>query len=142
MSLVPRSSLFDLDRFFDDVWSPAAPPAATKNTAFAPRVDVKESDTTYEISAELPGVKKEDVHVSLNQGILSIEAETRQEDKEEKNGKVIRQERRYGKFVRSFDLGNQVHEGDITANFDNGVLHLIAPKISEETLAPRRINVS
>ncbi len=144
MSLIPRSSLFDLDRFFDDSWSSFQAPVARNQaaSALAPRVDVRDTEGAYEISAELPGVKKEDVHVHLNDGVLTIEAESRQEDTEEKNGRIIRQERRYGKFVRSFDLGKQVHEGDITASFDNGVLKLTAPKVTHETPTPRRIEIA
>lgn len=140
MSLVPRSSLFDLDRFFSDAWSPIHS-AEQRPTSFAPRVDIKDRDNAYEISAELPGVEKKDVHVSLNNGVLTIEAESRQEDTEEKDGKIIRQERRYGKFVRSFDLGKQVHEGDISASFENGILKLVAPKITEQAPATRRIEI-
>ncbi|MCB1669179.1 MAG: Hsp20/alpha crystallin family protein, partial [Pseudomonadales bacterium] len=108
---------------------------------FAPRVDIKELDDHYEVTAELPGVKKEDVHITLEDGILSLEAEASQEDKEEENGKVIRQERRYGKYRRSFNLGGNVHEEDISASFENGVLKLKAPKAKEETPVQRRIEV-
>lgn len=138
MSLIPRNSLFDLDNFFGG-WSPWE--NNNKIGAFAPRVDVKEKGNAYEISVELPGVDKKDVHVSLQNGVLSIEAETKQEHKEEKDGKIIRQERRYGKFFRSFDLGTQVHEKDITANYNNGVLTLVAPKTSQEVSSARRIEI-
>lgn len=137
MSLIPRNSLFDLDNLFSG-WSPWE---NNKIGAFAPRVDVKEKGNAYEISVELPGVDKKDVHVSLQNGVLSIEAETKQEHKEEKDGKIIRQERRYGKFFRSFDLGTQVHEKDITANYSNGVLTLVAPKTSQEVSSARRIEI-
>jgi len=140
MSLIPRNSLFDLDTFLGGNWSPFE--GVNKLGTFSPRVDVKENKDSYEISVELPGVDKSDVHVSLHNGVLSIEAETRQENKEEKDGKIIRQERRYGKFFRSFDLGTQVHDKDITANYNNGVLTLVAPKTSQEKTAARRIEIS
>lgn len=139
MSLVPRSSLFDVDRFFGDQW-----PRATDREMgdfFAPRVDIKEADGHYEITAELPGVAKEDIHVHVNDGILTLEAESTQEDKEEKEGKIIRQERRYGKFMRSFNLGGDVHEEDIKASFTDGVLKLEAPKIVEKPPVRRRIAI-
>jgi HSP20 family protein len=139
MSLIPRNSLFDLDNFFGGGWSPVE---NNKLGAFAPRVDVKEKDKSYEITVDLPGVDKKDIHVSLNNGILSIEAETKQETKEEKDGKIIRQERRYGKFYRSFDMGNQIHEQDIIANYNNGVLTLVAPKVTQQLPSTRRIEVS
>ena len=120
---------------------PATQRGSNVGAFFTPRVDIKEHDGHYEISAELPGVKKEDLHITLEEGILTIEAESRQESKEEKEGRVIRQERRYGKFTRSFNLGGNVSEEDISANFDNGILTITAPKVPEVTPQQRRIEV-
>lgn len=141
MTLVPRGSFFDLDRVFDNFWSPSAKSENPESGFFAPRVDIKELNNHYEISAELPGVKKEDIHVTLEDGVLSISAETRSEDKEEKEGRVIRQERRCGKYLRSFTLGSNIHEKDISADFKDGVLTLKAPKAPEETPQKRRIDI-
>lgn len=138
MSLIPRQSLFDMDSFFDNFF---APRNTGSESFFAPRVDLHEKDDHYEISAELPGVKKEDVHLTLNQGILTIEAEAKQENKEEKGGKVIRQERRYGKYARSFDLGSNVQESDISASFDDGVLKISAPKKPAVAQTSQRIEI-
>ena len=139
MSLIPRNNLFDFDRFFNDSWPQLPEPSA--GTFFAPRVDIEEQGNHYEITAELPGVDKKDIHVHVKDGILTLEAETVQEDKEEKKGKVIRQERRYGKFMRSFNLGEDVQESDIKASFKDGVLTLEAPKIAEKEKERRRIDV-
>ena len=139
MSLIPRSNLFDIDRFFNDSW-PYAPESQT-GTFFAPRVDIREADGHYEITAELPGVAKEDIHIHVKDGILTLEAETTQENKEEKGGRLIRQERRYGKFMRSFNLGNDVEEGDIKASFKDGVVKLLAPKVVEKEVERRRIAI-
>ena len=139
MSLVPRSNLFDIDRFFSDTWPQVA--ASQTSAFFAPRVDIKEANNHYEITAELPGVAKEDIHVHVKDGVLTLEAETRQEDKEEKEGKVIRQERRYGKYMRSFNLGQDVREEDIKASFKDGVLKLEAPKEKPVQPERRRIEV-
>jgi HSP20 family protein len=141
MSLIPRSSIFDMDNFFDNPWMGLSTGDTARGTAFSPRVDVRENADGYEIAAELPGINKDDVNVTLNNGILSIQAESRQEDTEEKNGRVIRQERRYGKFVRSFDLGNQVQDSDIKANFSDGVLKLHVPKASTEVEKTKRIEI-
>jgi HSP20 family protein len=141
MALVPRSNFFDIDKFFDDFWAPSRGETNEVNAFFAPRVDIKEHDKHYEITAELPGVKKDDVNITLQDGILTIEAESRQESKEEKEGKVIRQERRYGRYSRSFNLGDNVHEEDIKASFDNGVLTIEAPKAPEVQPQQRRIEV-
>ncbi|MEQ8231518.1 MAG: Hsp20/alpha crystallin family protein [Gammaproteobacteria bacterium] len=139
MNLVPRRSLFDFDDLFD-LWGPLRTADATAG-AFSPRVDVKELDDHYEITAELPGVKKEDLDVSLHDGVLTISAETRQEDVKKDNGKVIRQERRYGKYVRSFNLGGDVAEGDIAAAFKDGILTLTAPKRAPQAPQAKRIKV-
>ena len=139
MSLIPRKSLFDIDRFFEDQWPGLS--ESDMGNFFAPRVDIKEADDHYEITAELPGVAKEDIHVHVKDGILTLEAEASQEDKEEKEGKVIRQERRYGKYLRSFNLGSDVHEEDIKASFKDGVLKLQAPKLAEKPVQRRRIAI-
>ncbi len=141
MNLIPRNSLFDFDSVFDNFFSPMQSMQNLQGT-FTPRVDVKEHKDHYEITAELPGVNKEDLHVSLDKGLLSIEAETRFEDKEEKEGKIIRQERRYGKFVRSFNLGSSISENDISANFENGILTLKAPKSAPEQSQKRKIDIA
>jgi len=127
MKLIPRN-VFKRDRFFDDFWAPMAWDDELMEGFFAPKVDVKECDDHYEINAELPGVKKDDIKVTLEDGVLTLEAEVKQEDKEEKNGKLIRQERRYGKMMRRFDLDEHVKEKDIKAEFKNGVLKLTAPR--------------
>ena len=140
MPLIPRNSLFDQDNLFNDFWAPATSDKEGKSL-FAPRVDIRDKDDHYEITAELPGVKKEDIHITLNDGVLTIEAETRSETSEEKEGKVIRQERRYGKFMRSFNLGDNVEESDVSASFTDGVLTLKAPRATEKPPARRRIEI-
>lgn len=140
MALVPRNSIFDLDRFFNDSWPQLT---GTENANFfSPRVDIREADGHYEITAELPGVKKDDIQVHVKDGVLTLEAETTQENREEDKGRVIRQERRYGKFMRSFNLGADVKESDIKATFNDGVLTLQAPKVEEKAPERRRIKVS
>jgi HSP20 family protein len=141
MTLVPRSTFFDIDKFFDDVYAPLKKETGSLNSFFTPRVDIRENNDHYEITAELPGVKKDDLHIHLEDGVLSIEAEIRQENKEEHEGKVIRQERRYGKYARNFSIGPGIKEEDIDANFENGVLTIKAPKVVETTPPRRRIEV-
>jgi HSP20 family protein len=142
MSLIPRGSFLDSDRFFDDFWAPVKREGEAVAAFFAPRVDVKDNNDHFEITAELPGVEKEDIHLTLADGVLTLEAEAKQEDKEEKDGKIIRQERRYGKMMRSFNLGSEVHEEDISAEFKDGVLKLKAPKREEPAPTTRRISIS
>ena len=140
MSLLARNNLFDIDRFFNDAW-----PQSTQSqtgTFFAPRVDIHEVGDHYEITAELPGVDKNDIQIHVKDGILTLEAETTRKEEEKEAGKVIRQERRYGKLMRSFNLGADIDEADIKASFVDGVLTLRAPKIVEKVQERRRIEVS
>lgn len=141
MTLIPRGSFFDIDRFTDDLWAPARRKDSNMGAFFSPHVDIVEHDDHYEITAEMPGLKKEDIQITLEDGLLKLEAETKQEDKEEKDGKVIRQERRYGKYMRSFDLGDGVHKEDIKASFEDGILKLTAPKVAKEVPKQRRIDI-
>lgn len=103
-----------------------------------PTVDISESDTEYLIKAELPEVKKEDVTVSLEDGVLTIQGERKQE-KEEKGKKFHRVERSYGSFVRSFTLPDRVDDVRVKAEFKDGVLNLHLPK--SEKAKPKAIEV-
>ena len=127
MRLIPKE-MFKRNRLFDDFWAPMAWDEDFMEEFFAPKVDVKDCKDHYEIHAELPGVRKDDIKVSLVDGVLVLEAEAKQEDREEKDGKFVRQERRYGKLMRRFNLGEDVREEDIDAKFEDGVLKLTAPK--------------
>ena len=105
---------------------------------WVPTVDISETDGAYQIKAELPEVKKDDVKVTLEDGILTIQGERRRE-KEEKTTKYHRVERSYGSFVRSFSLPDQVDEGGVKAEYKEGVLNLTIPK--SEKAKPRAIEV-
>lgn len=141
MSLVPRGSLLDLDNFFDQLASPSRALTQGKEGFFSPRIDVSETSDSYEISAELPGVSKDDISITLEEGVLTLEAEVHREEKEEREGRVIRQERRYGKYMRSFNLGADVSEADIDASFQDGVLTLKAPKREPSQPQRQRIEI-
>ena len=103
-----------------------------------PVVDISESDGEYLIKAELPEVKKEDVKVTVEDGVLTIQGERRQE-KEEKGKRYHRVERSYGSFVRSFTLPESVDEAGVKAEYKEGVLHLHLPK--SEKVKPKAIDV-
>ncbi len=92
------------------------------------RMDVKENDTAYTVRAEIPGVKKEDIHVAINGNQVSISAEVKEEKEEKESGKLLRSERYYGKVSRSFTLENDVDDALSHARYDNGVLELSLPK--------------
>ena len=140
MNLIPRNSLLDFDNIFNGFWSPSREIGESTDVAFSPRVDIEEKKDSYKITAELPGIDKNDVHVSLKNGVLSIEAENHQEETEEQDGRIIRQERRYGKFIRSFNLGSDASEKDIKAKFKKGILMVKAPCTKQ--LAPESHRIS
>ena len=134
MKMIP-TDLFKGRRFFDDFWAPMTWDDNTMEEFFAPKVDVRDCKDHYEIEAELPGVKKDDIKVSLVDGVLTLEAEARKEDKEEEAGKYVRKERYYGRLMRRFNLGEDVKEADIDARFEDGVLKLRAPKRDVKAVA-------
>ena len=105
---------------------------------WAPRVDIAETDNEFIIKAEIPEVKKEDVKVTVDSGVLAIRGERKQE-KEEKGKKFHRVERYYGSFTRSFTLPDNVDESKIEASFKDGVLNLKIPKT--EAVKPKAIEV-
>jgi HSP20 family protein len=105
---------------------------------WTPTVDISETDGEYVIKAELPEVKKEDVKVTVENGVLTLQGERRQE-KEEKGKRYHRIERSYGSFVRSFALPESVDEGGVKAEYKDGVLSLHIPK--SERVKPKAIEV-
>jgi len=93
------------------------------------RVDVTENDKGYEIKADIPGVKKEDISVRIDGNVVQIDAEVRREKDIKGDGdKVLRSERYYGSVSRSFSLANDVDEAAVDANYADGVLTLRLPK--------------
>jgi HSP20 family protein len=121
---------------------PALPRTDGKETMvvadWAPSVDVSETDGEYQIKAEIPDVKKEDVKVTLEDGVLTIQGE-RKHEKEEKGKKYHRVERSYGSFARTFTLPDLVDEEKVKAEFKDGVLNLQLPK--SEKAKPKAIEV-
>jgi len=105
---------------------------------WTPSVDISETEEEFHIKAELPEVKKEDVQVTLDNGVLTLQGE-RKEEREEKGRKVHRIERSYGRFVRSFALPDLVDTAKVKAEFKDGILHLHLPK--SEKARPKAIEV-
>jgi HSP20 family protein len=105
---------------------------------WTPSVDISETDGEYQIKAEIPDVKKEDVKVTLEDGVLTIQGE-RKHEKEEKGKKYHRIERSYGSFVRTFSLPDVIDEEKVKAEFKEGVLNLSLPK--SEKAKPKAIDV-
>jgi HSP20 family protein len=105
---------------------------------WTPTVDIAESETEYVIKVELPEVRKEDVKVAVNQGVLTIQGERKME-REEKNRKYHRVERAYGSFARSFTLPDDVEEDSIRARHKDGMLYLHLGK--SESVKPKAVEI-
>lgn len=126
-TLMPRGSLFD--DFFKDV----APAFYVRPLHGDPlpaniKVDIKETRDAYSVQAEMPGVAKEDIHVTVDGNVVSVRAEIKQEDVQQRDEKVLRSERYYGAVSRSFQLPVDVDETAAKARVENGVLNLTLPK--------------
>jgi HSP20 family protein len=129
----------DFDEFVNQVFRSPAQRNGDGDRSITPAIDVSETDHAYVVRAELPGVKKDDLDVTINDGVLTINAETRYEHTDKEKGRVIRQERRYGKYVRSMRLGGEVDEAKVSADYSDGILTLTLPK--SEEVKPKKIDV-
>ena len=111
-----------------------------KHAANVMKTDVHEHDDGYEVDIDLPGFKKDEINLSLENGYLTVNA-AKGLDKEQKNhkGKLIRQERYAGSMTRSFYVGDAVTEKEIEAKFENGVLQLSIPKKEAEKLPEKKL---
>ncbi len=94
------------------------------------KVDVAEDDKAYTVKADIPGAKKEDIHVAIEGSRVSIETEVKREKEEKKGEKVVRSERYFGKQYRGFTLGQDIDSSKAEAKYQDGVLELTLPKTS------------
>lgn len=129
------NALINRGSFLDDFFRDVAPGFYVKPlhgdslpTPAQIKVDVKESDTAYTVHAEVPGVAKEDIHVSLDGNVVTLRAEVKQLDTQTKDEKVLRSERYFGAVSRSFQLPMDIDQSTAKAKYDNGVLTLTLPK--------------
>jgi HSP20 family protein len=104
------------------------------------KMDVKEDDKGYTVHAEIPGVKKDDIHVTIDGNQIAISAEVKQEKEVKEGEKVLRSERYYGKVSRAFTLGQDVDEETSQAKYNDGVLELTLPK--KAVAKSKRLTVS
>lgn len=126
----------DFDQLLDGFWTPAA---RATNSDIAPAVDVAETDNDYTLHAELPGVARDDLEINIQDGTLTISAETKDVNQNKEHGRVLRRERRYGKFARSIHFGDDIDTDKVKADYADGVLTMSLPKA--EAVKPRRIEV-
>jgi HSP20 family protein len=111
----------DFDRWFDEeTFSPRF------DRTWIPAVDIEEKEGSYIVKADLPGLKKDDIHIELHEGLLTLRGE-RNEEHEEKKGESYRVERSYGSFERTFRVPDGITEKDIHAKYHDGVLELSIP---------------
>jgi HSP20 family protein len=143
MYLVKRNPRLDwtpqhIDRFFRDFWNSSPFNWDDDSIVWSPRVDVKETKEAYEVLADLPGLNKKDISISLHNNVLTVEGERKSEAKSEDENSYY-QERTYGSFSRSFQLPSKVEQKNIQAEYKDGVLKVILHK-SEEA-KPREIEI-
>ncbi len=92
------------------------------------RMDVKEDATSYAVHADIPGVNKEDIHVSIDGSTVSISAEVKKSTEQKEGETVLRRERSFGRVSRSFALESEIDEAAANARYQDGVLELVLPK--------------
>ena len=133
------------DDFFDDSFGMmnARSPLYGKHARNLMKTDIKEMEDGYELEMDLPGFKKDEVKVELNNGYLTVSAEKGlDKDEEDKKGKYIRKERYAGALSRTFYLGEEIREEEIKAKFENGILSVSIPKEEEKKVeGPKHISI-
>jgi HSP20 family protein len=119
-----------VESMFEDFFAPfaAGTPRWAEEGTVSPRLDVNETEKTYEVLAEMPGVKKDDVKVSIDHDRITIEGECREANERREGEDVVYSERSARKFVRSFLLPTEVDESAAQAKLENGILSLTLPK--------------
>lgn len=131
---------------FDDIFKEFAPGYFIKPLHGDPlpsaaqiKIDVKETDTAYVVQAEVPGVAKEDIHVSIDGNVVTLRAEIKQSDSQSEGEKVLRSERYYGAVSRSFQLAQDIDQATSKAKYDAGVLTLTLSK--KQSNNPQRLAI-
>src|ERR1041384_313581 len=128
-----------MNRLFRESYSPEGPEEALTTTSFAPPVDIYEDEHNITLKIEVPGIDEKDIDVRIDNNTLTVHGE-RKIEKEEKEENFRRVERQYGSFTRSFTLPSSVDSGQVSANYDNGVLKIKLAKKAEDK--PNQIKVS
>lgn len=125
----------DMDRLFDGLWGDGAAP---REAVWRPSVDIAETDHDFVLTADLPGIAREDLDLTVVDGRLTIKGQRRRES-DSKEGNVHRVERAYGTFTRAFDLPAAVDPETVAATYKDGVLTVTVPKAEEAK--PKQIEV-
>lgn len=126
----------EIDNLVNQVWGEQV---SQNGQAWYPKVDIAENENHFVLQAELPGMNREDIQVSLEDGVLTVSGERKFES--EKEGKnYLHRERTYGSFTRSFRMGKNVQADKISAAYKDGILTITLPKAEE--VKPRQIEVT
>jgi HSP20 family protein len=140
MANLTRYEPFDLGlEPFDDLFRGFFRPVRLEKDLPQFKVDVKEDDKTYTVHADLPGLKKEDIQVTIDGQVVTVSAETRRESEQKEGEKVLKRERYFGKVSRSFSLDTDVDEAGASAKYTDGVLELTLPK--KATASKKRLEI-
>ena len=136
------------ENLFNDDWMNFGFPEVEKalygkHASHEMKTDVRETDSGYEVDIDLPGFKKDEINIQLDNGYLSISAaKGLDKDEQDKEGKYIRKERSAGSMSRSFYVGNAITQDDIKAKYESGILRLSVPKkAAEEIESAKRIAI-
>jgi HSP20 family protein len=139
-ALIPRGG----NNMFDEFFREFAPgffvrPLHGDRLPSQIKLDVQEADGAFKVQAEIPGVKKDDIQISIDRDVVSLRAEVQQQDRQTEAGKVVHSERYYGAVSRSFQLPAEVDESKAKARYENGLLTLTLPR--KEGAHSRRIAI-
>jgi HSP20 family protein len=134
----PFGDLFD-DLMKGFLVRPLAGPAGTQLPERL-KVEVAEQNGSYKVTAEIPGVKKEDIHVTIDGDQVTISAEVKQEKEAKEGERVVHSERYYGKVARSFRLGSEIDQANAQAKYEAGLLELTLPK--KATASAQRLTIA
>lgn len=138
-SIFGESLFDDMFPFDDSFFTSKKNPLYGKNASRVMKTDIKENEGSYELDIDLPGFKKDELHLELNDGYLTISAEKGlDKDEKDKNDKYIRRERYAGSMSRSFYVGENMKEEDIHAKYENGILTLDVPKEQKKAVPEKR----
>lgn len=129
-----------LEKSFNDFWKGAPLMSWTKEGSLLPKVDIVEKDKEIQVVADLPGLKEEDINIEVNNGVLTLRGESK-EQKEEKQGDYYLSERSRSYFNRTFQLPTAVDESNISATLEDGVLKVILPKSAEADNKRKKIEI-
>jgi HSP20 family protein len=135
-----QSELSDLFGGFNDVFNSTLSESPKTYRSF-PTVDIHEDETHYYLDADVPGVAKKELSISIDSNVLTLSG-SRKDEREEKKSGYFSFERQVGQFERRFDLGDKVDSSKVEASFENGVLNILIPKKNEVISKKREIEIA